>query len=228
MQTLTKRVSQCDWTLPPCVTGTAATVQMFMFDEGACYAPQVIWNSVMITHWGNTESVHRGQQTAYSADWWNVIPHEIRGDHPCFDPQKDIVVPARKDPGYILPRLHTRCGSRGLGLAASDVWLVAGPLVTCCLCAIHTSQVTSRGLCASHSSQGITCGLWLAHDRVRFCFRGDSFALLFASAADVPHCMMRQPNGVPVVLLCRLCTCGGCGTGGWCPRHCYACAITVV
>lgn len=86
-----------------------ATLQMFMFDEGACYAPQAIWNSVMITHWGNTEMVHKGNQTAYGPDLWGVIPPAIRGPHPCFDPSKDIVVPARKAPDYLNTELRTRC-----------------------------------------------------------------------------------------------------------------------
>lgn len=70
----------------------------FSWDEGACYAPKEIWNSMMLVHWGNTNSKHNHSTTAYWADNWDKISPDRRGDHPCFDPDKDLVLPAWKSP----------------------------------------------------------------------------------------------------------------------------------
>lgn len=72
--------------------------QSFSWDEGACYAPKEIWNSMMLVHWGNTNSKHKYSTTAYWADNWDRISSELRGNHPCFDPEKDLVLPAWKRP----------------------------------------------------------------------------------------------------------------------------------
>lgn len=73
-------------------------VWSFSWDEGACYAPKEIWNSMMLVHWGNTNSKHNHSTTAYWADNWDKIPSDRRGNHPCFDPAKDLVLPAWKHP----------------------------------------------------------------------------------------------------------------------------------
>ncbi|KAL5981976.1 hypothetical protein ACLOJK_016043 [Asimina triloba] len=73
-------------------------IWLFSWDEGACYAPKEIWNSMMLVHWGNTNSKHNHSTTAYWADNWDQIPLDRRGDHPCFDPDKDLVIPAWKHP----------------------------------------------------------------------------------------------------------------------------------
>ncbi|KAL6553819.1 hypothetical protein OROMI_019492 [Orobanche minor] len=73
-------------------------IWFFSWDEGACYAPKEIWNSMMLVHWDNTNSKHNGSTTAYWADNWNTISFERRGNHTCFDPQKDLVLPAWKSP----------------------------------------------------------------------------------------------------------------------------------
>ncbi|KAM2229953.1 hypothetical protein ACFX1S_014417 [Malus domestica] len=73
-------------------------IWFFSWDEGACYAPKEIWNSTMLVHWGNTNSKHKHSTTAYWADNWNEISSEKRGNHPCFDPDKDLVLPAWKSP----------------------------------------------------------------------------------------------------------------------------------
>lgn len=70
----------------------------FSWDEGACYAPKEIWNSMMVVHWGNTNSKHNHSTTAYWADNWDKISSYRRGKHPCFDPDKDLVLPAWKRP----------------------------------------------------------------------------------------------------------------------------------
>ncbi|KAL7138513.1 hypothetical protein ABFS83_10G169300 [Erythranthe nasuta] len=70
----------------------------FSWDEGACYAPKEIWNSMMLVHWGNTNSKHNHSTTAYWADNWDTISSDRRGNHPCFDPDKDLVLPAWKHP----------------------------------------------------------------------------------------------------------------------------------
>ncbi|KAL9241303.1 hypothetical protein vseg_015433 [Gypsophila vaccaria] len=76
-------------------------IWFFSWDEGACYAPKEIWSSIMLVHWGNTNSKHKRSTTAYWADNWNNISPERRGNHPCFDPSKDLVVPAWKQPDEI-------------------------------------------------------------------------------------------------------------------------------
>ncbi|KAH0972022.1 hypothetical protein GBA52_024178 [Prunus armeniaca] len=73
-------------------------IWFFSWDEGACYAPKEIWNSMMLVHWGNTNSKHKHSTTAYWADNWDAIPSDKRGNHPCFDPDKDLVLPSWKSP----------------------------------------------------------------------------------------------------------------------------------
>ncbi|OWM67216.1 hypothetical protein CDL15_Pgr000668 [Punica granatum] len=73
-------------------------IWFFSWDEGACYAPKEIWNSMMLVQWGNTNTKHKGSTTAYWGDNWNDISAERRGNHPCFDPDKDLVLPAWKYP----------------------------------------------------------------------------------------------------------------------------------
>ncbi|XP_057982420.1 uncharacterized protein LOC131167642 isoform X2 [Malania oleifera] len=73
-------------------------IWFFSWDEGACYAPKEIWNSMMLVHWGNTNSKHNHSTTAYWADNWDRISSDRRGNHPCFDPDKDLVLPAWKRP----------------------------------------------------------------------------------------------------------------------------------
>lgn len=53
---------------------------------------------MMLVHWGNTNSKHNHSTTAYWADNWDSIDSSRRGTHPCFDPDKDLVLPAWKRP----------------------------------------------------------------------------------------------------------------------------------
>ncbi|KAJ4775422.1 exostosin family protein [Rhynchospora pubera] len=78
--------------------------QFFSWDEGACCAPKEIRNSMMLVHWGNTNTKHKNSTTAYWPDNWDSIPSERRGNHPCFDP-KDLVLPAWKVPNPRAVRL---------------------------------------------------------------------------------------------------------------------------
>lgn len=73
-------------------------IWFFSWDEGACYAPKEIWSSMMLVHWGNTNLKHNHSTTAYRPDNWDDISPSQRGSHPCFDPKKDIVLPAWKRP----------------------------------------------------------------------------------------------------------------------------------
>lgn len=65
----------------------------------------------MLVHWGNTNTKHKNSTTAYWADNWNYIPIDRRGNHPCFDPRKDLVLPAWKqpNPAAIWLKLWARC-----------------------------------------------------------------------------------------------------------------------
>ncbi|GLC75556.1 hypothetical protein PLESTF_001656500 [Pleodorina starrii] len=78
-------------------------------DEGACYVWKDVWPGVMLTHWGRTDFPH-ASNTAYGQDNYSLpLQHRTHpGDwrehtsraHPCFDPNKDLVVPAFKHPGH--------------------------------------------------------------------------------------------------------------------------------
>lgn len=76
-------------------------IWFFSWDEGACYAPKEIWDSMMLVHWGNTNSKHNHSTTAYWADNWDSVSSDRRGNHPCFDPYKDLVLPAWKRPDVV-------------------------------------------------------------------------------------------------------------------------------
>ncbi|PIA53521.1 hypothetical protein AQUCO_00900245v1 [Aquilegia coerulea] len=67
-----------------------------------------IWHDV--SSLGNTNSKHNHSTTAYWADNWDGIPSTRRGNHPCFDPEKDLVLPAWKqpDPGSLRLKLWSR------------------------------------------------------------------------------------------------------------------------
>ena len=90
---------------------------MFPWDEGAGFAPQVIWNSTMLSGWGNTEASHRGSVTSYHPDDFSAIAEEVRGDHPCFEEEKDVVLPAWKHPRVEFYRggWWERWGGGGMG-----------------------------------------------------------------------------------------------------------------
>ncbi|XP_073223258.1 uncharacterized protein [Cicer arietinum] len=85
-------------------------IWFFSWDEGACYAPKEIWNSMMLVHWGNTNTKHKHSTTAYWPDNWDKISSNRRGIHPCFDPHKDLVLPAWKlhDADVLKLKLWTR------------------------------------------------------------------------------------------------------------------------
>lgn len=89
-------------------------IWFFSWDEGACYAPKEIWNSMMVVHWGNTNTKYNYSTTGYYPDNWDRIPLEDRGNHPCYDAEKDLVLPAWKvpDPSIIAAKLWARPRSR--------------------------------------------------------------------------------------------------------------------
>eukprot|EP00201_Polytomella_parva_P019453 CAMPEP_0175040528 /NCGR_PEP_ID=MMETSP0052_2-20121109/1321_1 /TAXON_ID=51329 ORGANISM="Polytomella parva, Strain SAG 63-3" /NCGR_SAMPLE_ID=MMETSP0052_2 /ASSEMBLY_ACC=CAM_ASM_000194 /LENGTH=539 /DNA_ID=CAMNT_0016302765 /DNA_START=1526 /DNA_END=3145 /DNA_ORIENTATION=+ len=77
-------------------------------DEGACYLPYDVYvNSTLLTSWGRTDINHTSGTTfiydnysdfsdetkSFGAMWQNLM-----GRHPCYDPVKDLVIPAFKSP----------------------------------------------------------------------------------------------------------------------------------
>jgi hypothetical protein len=84
--------------MPGKLSNLETSVQFFSWDEGACFAPKEIWNSMMLVHWGNTNAKYNYSTTGYFPDNWDHIPIAARGSHVCFDPDKDIVLPAWKVP----------------------------------------------------------------------------------------------------------------------------------
>ncbi|KAG2497881.1 hypothetical protein HYH03_004147 [Edaphochlamys debaryana] len=88
-------------------------------DEGACYMPTNVYNaSIMLTHWGRTDPEHTSG-SAYLQDDYSIGPNffknaanfsgwpgqdwrdKIKG-HPCYDPKKDVVIPAFKPPEHFI------------------------------------------------------------------------------------------------------------------------------
>mmetsp|Transcript_28884 Transcript_28884/g.77805 ORF Transcript_28884/g.77805 Transcript_28884/m.77805 type:complete len:776 (-) Transcript_28884:785-3112(-) len=84
-------------------------IWLMTHDEGACYAPVEIWNSVLITHWGRLDMPH-GSNSSYPADDYSrerqhpSLPHGWLADssqaHPCHDPNRHLVVPVFKPPEH--------------------------------------------------------------------------------------------------------------------------------
>ncbi|GIL77471.1 hypothetical protein Vretimale_2966 [Volvox reticuliferus] len=83
-------------------------IWLFTHDEGACWAPTAINASIWLTHWGRTELNHTSNTAfladKYDSDFAGPLQPEgfiryIRG-HPCFNPAKDLVIPAFKAPNH--------------------------------------------------------------------------------------------------------------------------------
>ncbi|GAX75784.1 hypothetical protein CEUSTIGMA_g3227.t1 [Chlamydomonas eustigma] len=78
-------------------------------DEGACGAPKQIWLGIILSHWGRLDFPH-SSNTQYGADNYSLdfhhptfpggwLAHSVK-THPCFDPNKDLVIPCFKDPRH--------------------------------------------------------------------------------------------------------------------------------
>ncbi|KAG2424765.1 hypothetical protein HXX76_014189 [Chlamydomonas incerta] len=78
-------------------------------DEGACMVWRQVWPGIMLSHWGRTEFPHKPNSQYHADNYGHSIVHtEHDGEwlkdtsqaHPCFDPAKDLVVPAFKRSGH--------------------------------------------------------------------------------------------------------------------------------
>ncbi|KAG2481857.1 hypothetical protein HYH03_019181 [Edaphochlamys debaryana] len=85
-------------------------VFLFTHDEGACWAPNVLNNSIWLTHWGRMGLDHKSQ-TAFWQDIYDMeakSPHQPEGwlvhtkGHACYNPEKDLVIPAFKQPKHYI------------------------------------------------------------------------------------------------------------------------------
>lgn len=76
-------------------------------DEASCYVPTAIRPSIILSHWGRLDANHTSS-TGYPADRYDgerqhpqFEPHgwlvKIAG-YPCYDPEKDLVLPSMKGP----------------------------------------------------------------------------------------------------------------------------------
>ncbi|KXZ53465.1 hypothetical protein GPECTOR_7g915 [Gonium pectorale] len=83
-------------------------IWIFAHDEGSCWAPTVLKDSVWLTHWGRLDLNHTSytgfEADNYTRDYQNWRQPEgytkyIEG-HPCYDPIKDLVIPAFKHPRH--------------------------------------------------------------------------------------------------------------------------------
>ncbi|KAG2445204.1 hypothetical protein HYH02_008672 [Chlamydomonas schloesseri] len=85
-------------------------IWLMAHDEGACWMPKAVYDtSIVLTHWGRLDPDHTSN-TAYLQDNYTSKPEaafdawrgvdfgdRIKG-HPCYDPNKDLVIPAFKNP----------------------------------------------------------------------------------------------------------------------------------
>ena len=92
-------------------SGGVDHIWTFGYDEGACFAPSALRPSLLISHWGNTMAAHNRSTTTYDPDRWDP-PYDppsglplssLRGNHACYDPTKDIILPSFKDPARFAP-----------------------------------------------------------------------------------------------------------------------------
>ncbi|GFR49991.1 hypothetical protein Agub_g12137 [Astrephomene gubernaculifera] len=78
-------------------------------DEGACSVFKDVWPGIFLTHWGRTDFPHL-PNSQYHADYYAAPIKHVEHDgewldqtsraHPCFDPKKDLVIPAFKRPEH--------------------------------------------------------------------------------------------------------------------------------
>ena len=92
-------------------SGGVDHIWTFGYDEGACFAPSALRPSLLISHWGNTMAAHNRSTTTYDPDRWDppydppsgLTLSSLRGNHACYDPTKDIILPSFKDPARFAP-----------------------------------------------------------------------------------------------------------------------------
>ncbi|KXZ50759.1 hypothetical protein GPECTOR_15g444 [Gonium pectorale] len=74
-------------------------------DEGACCVWRDVWPGIFLSHWGRTDFPHTPGSQYHADNYGHTIHHPMHpGDwlpltsqaHPCFDPKKDLVIPAFK------------------------------------------------------------------------------------------------------------------------------------
>ncbi|KAK9909083.1 hypothetical protein WJX75_006916 [Coccomyxa subellipsoidea] len=93
-------------------TGGRDHIWLISHDEASCWAPSEIRPSIILSHWGRKALEHQSY-TAYPDDNYSddgVHPewrpegwrHIIEG-HPCYNPDKDLIIPAFVPPARILP-----------------------------------------------------------------------------------------------------------------------------
>ncbi|MEW5298002.1 MAG: hypothetical protein WDW36_001167 [Sanguina aurantia] len=88
-------------------TGGSDHIWLWAHDEGACAAPQEIWQGIMLTHWGRMDFPHFSN-TGYMPDNYSseyihpALPGGFLAStskaHPCYDPIKDLAIPLFKTP----------------------------------------------------------------------------------------------------------------------------------
>ncbi|GIL48810.1 hypothetical protein Vafri_5227 [Volvox africanus] len=74
-------------------------------DEGACCVFKDVWPGIFLSHWGRTEFPHTSGSQYHADNYGSGISHRDHDGewldltsrtHACFDPKKDLVVPAFK------------------------------------------------------------------------------------------------------------------------------------
>lgn len=103
--------------------GGADHIWLVTHDEGSCWVPAAIRPSIILSHWGRKGKNHTSD-TAYGPDDYSANtkhPHwdpkgflPRLGDHACYEPGKDMVVPLLKRPDHFWasPLLGARARNR--------------------------------------------------------------------------------------------------------------------
>lgn len=147
-------------------------------DEGGCVLPKALWPATVLSHWGNTGRVHKGAFTAVGQEMWTAIPVTLHGMHRCFNPRKDIVMPAWTPPN--VEHLHEQYWAKCVPsppLPASTTPILSPPFHLVLTCYLperaHCPRLSwlrwerpirlRQGSCIEVSCRQ---GNWLVHGRV--------------------------------------------------------------
>ncbi|GLI62946.1 hypothetical protein VaNZ11_005800 [Volvox africanus] len=87
-------------------------IWLMSHDEGACWMPKALYDtSIVLSHWGRMDVNHTSNSAYHQDNYSGVMDRafykwrgtdfqdRIKG-HVCYDPNKDLVIPAFKPPGH--------------------------------------------------------------------------------------------------------------------------------
>ncbi|KAG2488211.1 hypothetical protein HYH03_013205 [Edaphochlamys debaryana] len=194
-------------------------------DEGACYVWKDIWPGVMLSHWGRMDMPH-ASQTGYGADNYSLpVEHkdqplnwldQTSKAHPCFDPKKDLVIPAFKPPSAYResPYMGSKVGQKRDTLASfvGDLRMEPGRDPGCAYSRCLRQRIYNMSIEGkwkeTHNilygdrhvlTKGIDYSKQLASSTFCFVLPGDGFSQRFEDAAlhgCIPVIIMDQVQAI--------------------------------